>query len=82
MKLYSMNNGASPMKLPGGEAVLSINTASPLISKLSDKCESDPAIAERIAKQIYSLCLLSRRKLESNELLGLLDESFEILELL
>lgn len=82
MKLYSISNGNSPMKMPGGESVLSINTASPLIAKLVDKCENDVTLAEKMAKQIYSLCLLSQRKLESDELLGLLDDSFGILELL
>ncbi len=82
MRMYSMNNGTPGAKLPDSEATLSINTASPLIARLSEKCESDPELAQRIAKQIYSLCLLSQRKLESDELLGLLDDSFGILELL
>ncbi len=82
MRMYSMNNGTAGAKLPDSEATLSINTASPLIAKLTEKCESDPELAQRIAKQIYSLCLLSQRKLESDELLGLLDDSFGILELL
>ena len=82
MKLYSMN-GMGGMNLPDmGGAALTVNTASPLIAKLTDKCESSPELAERIAKQIYTLCLLSQRKLTSDELLSLLDDSFSLLELL
>lgn len=81
MKLYRMNGGAG-MQMPGSEATLTVNTASPLIAKLSEKCESDPALAEKMAKQIYTLCLLSQRKLESDELCSLLDDSFGLLELL
>ena len=82
MRLYAMNGGAAPMAMPGSEPTLTINVASPLISKLEAKCESDPALAEKIAKQIYTLCLLSQRRLESDELIALLDDSFGILELL
>ena len=82
MRLYAMNGGTAPMNMPGSEPTLTVNTASPLIAKLADKCESDPALAEKMAKQIYMLCLLSQRRLDSDELLGLLDDSFSLLELL
>ncbi len=81
MKLYSMNGGEA-FNVPGSEATLTVNTASTLIEKLADKCERDPDLAEKMAKEIYSLCLLSQRKLSSDELIGLLDDSFGILELL
>ncbi len=81
MKLYAMN-GMQGMNFPAGSSTLTVNTASTLILKLADKCESDPELAEKIAKQIYTLCLLSQRKLNSDELLTLLDDSFELLELL
>ena len=82
MRLYAMNGGTAPMNMPGSEPTLTINTASSLIAKLADKCESDPALAEKMAKQIYMLCLLSQRRLESDELVGLLNGSFDLLELL
>ncbi len=82
MRLYAMN-GMDGMNFPmDNSATLTVNTASTLIDKLADKCESDPALAEKIAKQIYSLCLLSQRKLTSDELLALLDDSFGLLEML
>ena len=79
MKMYSMGGDMPSMPT---EETLTVNTASPLIVRLSDKCSSDPALAEKMAKQIYSLCLLSQRKLTSDELVQLLDGSFEILEML
>ena len=82
MRIYAMNGGSAPMNMPGSEPTLTINTASPLIEKLAEKCESDPSLAEKMAKQIYMLCLLSQRRLDSDELIGLLDDSFDILNLL
>ena len=82
MRLYAMND-MDGMNFPmDGGATLTVNTASTLIEKLAGKCESDPALAEKMAKQIYSLCLLSQRKLTSDELLALLDDSFGLLEML
>ena len=82
MRLYAMN-GMGGMNFPGAsKATLTINTSSTLISKLADKCDSDASLAEKMAKQIYTLCLLSQRRLETDELLGLLDDSFGLLELL
>ena len=82
MRLYAMN-GMGGMGFPGAsKATLTVNTASTLIARLADKCESDSALAEKMAKQIYTLCLLSQRRLETDELLGLLDDSFGLLELL
>ncbi|MBQ6789442.1 MAG: molecular chaperone HtpG [Clostridia bacterium] len=82
MRLYAMN-GMDTMNFPmDNSATLTVNTASTLITKLADKCESDPALAEKMAGQIYSLCLLSQRKLTSDELLALLDGSYDLLEML
>ncbi len=81
MRLYQMNGG-TPMKMPGSESTLTVNTASTLIEKLRDKCESDPEVAQKMAKQIYTLSVMSQRRLDSNELLSLLSDSFDILELL
>lgn len=77
MKMYSMSAGSTPL-----ESTLTINTSSPLIEKLADKAESDPDLAEKIAKQIFALCQISQRKLNSDELCSFLDDSYGILELL
>ncbi len=79
MKMYSM--GGDMPAFPVDET-LTVNAASPLIIKLSEKCDSDPELAEKIASQIYSLCLLSQRKLTSDELVKLLDGSYNILGML
>jgi len=83
MRLYAMN-GMDGMGFPMNDlkSTLTVNTSSPLITKLEEKCESDPDLAEKMADQIYSLSLLSQRKLDSDELLHLINGSFDILELL
>ena len=82
MKMYNMAGGESPMKAPGSEPTLTVNTASPLIAHLAEKCSSDAELAEKIARQIYELSLLSQRKLNSDELCSLLKNSYDILGLL
>lgn len=81
MKMYNMS-GASSMQMPGTEATLTVNTASSLIDHLAEKYKNDPSTAEKIARQIYSLSLLSQRKLDSDELCSLLNDSYDILGLL
>lgn len=74
MKLYKMG-GDMPV-----EQTLILNTASPLISKLtalSDNGKTEDA--ELIARQIYMLSSLSQRQLTSDELLAFLGESYDIL---
>lgn len=74
MKLYKMG-GDMPV-----EQTLILNTASPLISKLtalSDEGKTEDA--ELIARQIYMLSSLSQRQLTSDELLSFLGESYDIL---
>ncbi|MBR6808466.1 MAG: molecular chaperone HtpG [Clostridia bacterium] len=83
MRLYAMNGmDSSGFKMNDAKSTLTVNTASPLIEKLENKCDSDPDLAAKIAQQIYSLSLLSQRKLDADELLSLIDGSYSILGLL
>ena len=80
MKIYAMSGagmgGAFPL-----DSTLVLNSASPLITKLADMVSSDNADkAEKIAKQVYTLSLLSQRKLSADELKNFLSDSFSILE--
>ena len=62
------------------EQTLIVNTASPLIEKLTKLTEeSKNDEAELIARQIYMLASLSQRQLTSDELLAFLGESYDIL---
>lgn len=77
MKMYSMAEGkdgenAAPASM--AELTLILNSASPLVRKLAD----NPS--EEVAKQIYTLTLLSQRALTAAELKDFLKTSFEMLE--
>ena len=76
MKMYGMNDqsGAFPL-----ETTLVVNTASPLISKLTETALSDPAKAERIASYIYKVSMLSQKKFSAEEMQSFIDDSFDIL---
>ena len=78
MKLYAMNGmnmgGAYPL-----DATLTVNTASPLIDKLSTMDEDK---REKTAAYLYRLALLSQRKLSAEELQAFLKESYSILDLI
>ncbi len=72
MKIYSMGNSAETPSMT--EATLILNSESSLIKKLIENPE------EKVAKQLYTLTLLSQRKLTADELRSFLSESFGILE--
>ncbi len=76
MRMYAA--GGEMPKMPV-DATFIINTANPLIKGLSDKAMSDPDTAKMLAKQIYSLCVLSQRKLTAEELTEFLADSYGIL---
>ena len=76
MRMYA--GGADMPKMPV-DATLVINTASPLVAGLSEKTKTDPDTAKILAKHIYSLCLLSQRKLTAEELTEFLSDSYGIL---
>ena len=76
MRMYAQ--GGEMPKMPV-DATLVVNTASPLIAGLSEKTKSDPETAKILAKHIYSLCLLSQRKLTAEELTEFLSDSYKVL---
>ena len=73
MKMYSMGNGgeAAPSM---AEATLILNSESSLVKKLIEKPD------EKVAKQLYTLTVLSQRRLTAEELRSFLSESFGLLE--
>ncbi len=73
MKMYSMDAGTLGRKL-----TLIVNPSSPLISKLA--ATEDAEKAEKAAKQLYTLALLSQRSLSAEELRAFLKGSYGILE--
>ena len=74
MKLYKYG-GDLPM-----EQTLVLNTASPLVEKLTALLDSgDSDRANVIAKQIYMLSSLSQRQLTAEELVAFLNDSYDIL---
>ena len=78
MKLYAMSGMGMAGSFPT-EATLTVNTASPLIAKLSDMEGEKQAKA---ATYLYQLALLSQRKLTAEELQSFLSNSYQVLELL
>ena len=81
MKMYAsmgMNmGGAFP-----NEYTLTLNSSSPIISKLATINDSDADKAKLIAKEIYRLTLISQRHMTAEELKAFLADSFKILEML
>lgn len=79
MKLYRMAGEGTGASFPS-DATLILNTDNDLIKKIES--EEDKEKAERIAKQIYYLSLISQRGLSADELSGFLSDSYGILSLL
>lgn len=78
MKMYRMSGGeGSDYKFPL-EATLVLNAGNALIRRLGET--PDSASAERTAKQIYTLALLSQRQLSAEELQRFLHDSYEMLD--
>ena len=81
MKMYAnmgMDMGGSfPM-----EYTLVLNSASPLISKLSAIGEGKSEKAKLMAKEIYKLALISQRRMTADELKAFLQDSFTLLGML
>ncbi len=80
MKMYRMSGtDVGDMKFPT-DTTLVINSASSLITRLADTAENDADKAKKLAKQIYTLALLSQRQLTAEELQEFLSDSFDMLE--
>ncbi|MBQ8141421.1 MAG: molecular chaperone HtpG [Clostridia bacterium] len=75
MKYYGM---ADAQNMPS-DTTLVLNTASPLISKLSDTLASDADKAETIASYVYKVSLLSQKRFSAEEMQSFLCDSFDIL---
>lgn len=78
MKMYSAMGQNAPTSFPT-QSTLILNTANNLIASLAD---ADPEKADLISKHIYSLCLLSQRRLGPDELRTFLSDSYSILGML
>ena len=70
MKMYSMGESGASM----AEETLILNANSSLVKKLAENPD------ENIAKQLYTLTLLSQRRLSAEELKSFLSASFGLLE--
>ena len=79
MKLYAMNGMGIGMGAIPTEATLTVNTACPLIQKLS---AMDGEKQEQTAAYLYELALLSQRKLTAEELQKFLSDSYALLDLI
>ncbi len=81
MKLYRMNSGMDGMDDFPVEATLVLNTASPLVEKLTGLCDKgEDVLAEIIARQIFALSTMSQRQFTADELSAFLKNSYDILE--
>lgn len=79
MKLYKMEGmGDFPV-----ESTLTLNTASPLVQKLTGLCEAgNTDLSETIARQIVALATMSQRPFTADELQAFLTDSYGILNTL
>ena len=79
MKLYRMD-GMEDLPL---DATLTINTASPLTSKLTELCDGgDTERAETIARQIFALATMAQRPFTAQEKQKFLSDSYSVLSML
>lgn len=79
MKLYRMD-GMGDLPL---DATLTINTASPLTSKLTELCDGgDTERAETIARQIFALATMAQRPFTAQEKQKFLSDSYSVLSML
>jgi molecular chaperone HtpG len=76
MKLYAMNkeDKTDAASAAPTDATMILNANSPLIRKLGD------SLSEEIARQVYSLALISQRQLTAEELKSFLSGSYKLLE--
>ncbi len=77
LKMYNAR-GMNMPEMPSSMTLV-VNSASPLAQKLMELAEDGEDKAEMLAKQIFTLSLMSQRKLTAEQLKSFLDDSFEIL---
>ena len=80
MKMYSPDGNTS---MPVDETLV-LNGTNPLIKKVSATLndETRTEINSKLAKQIYSLALISQRQLNADELKGYISNTVELFEML
>ncbi len=77
MKMYAPEGTSSSLSA----ATLIVNMSSPLIEKIQTALvNNNYEMAKRLAKHIFSLSILSQRKLSAAEMQEFLEDSFSILE--
>jgi len=79
MKLYAMVEKTEAPSMPM-DTTLVVNTASPVINKLSSMADASVEDAELYADYIYKLALLSHKRLTAAEMNDFLNDSYSILE--
>ena len=79
MKMYRMSGAEGEMPTFPTEATLIVNTASPLIKKITDMLENDAPKAEPFAAYLYQLAVLSQRRFSAEEMQSFLKESYRLL---
>ncbi|MBQ3791644.1 MAG: molecular chaperone HtpG, partial [Clostridia bacterium] len=79
MKLYAFSGGEKDNSFAAGQKLV-LNTGNPLIGKIAEKAGSEPELATALARQIYLLTVLSQRPLSEEEMTGLLETSYGLLE--
>ena len=77
--MYAMHSGEAGPHMPAPDMTLIVNVNSPLISKL-DSADKSAEGTKKIAKQLYTLALLSQRQLSADELQSFLTDSFDLLQ--
>lgn len=77
MRMYNAAGQSMP-EFPT-ESTLVLNTNSDIITKLKDRAEAKDEQADIIAKQLYTLALISQRQLSADEMKSFLHDSFELL---
>lgn len=81
MKLYAIAENEKAQGLPL-DTTLIVNTASPIIKKLSELMKGESDSAEKTARYLYKLALLSYKRFSAEEMNDFLDNSYGLLELL
>ena len=81
MRMYAMQSGGEMPSFPLSYTLV-VNSASPLVARLSELTTADPDKARIMAGQMYRLATLAQRKLSADELNTFLSESFALLGML
>ena len=79
MKMYAMTGDARDMSFPVEMSIV-LNMANPLTKKIADTAATDQEKAQKLARQVFYLALMSQRPLTAVEMRAFLEDSFKILE--